>query len=119
MNIIELQENFDQACLLYASKHSPVASLEKLCVVDYIKNKNEKAGTPNYYKVITEWNHPSAKPKDSDLMKFSVDEVKSHYAQVLGSLEDFEHYPVAFNSKTKKLEMLVKNIWQEVPTNSH
>ncbi len=79
MNIIELQENFEIACFYYADQIEKVESFEKLLVADYSKNPDVKTGEPNYYKVITQWNHSSKQPTDDELMVYTVQEVQNYY----------------------------------------
>ncbi len=79
MNSIELQDNFEKACFYYASKFDVVESFNGLLIAEYQENKNKKDGEPNYYKVITKWNHKSSQPKDAELMKFTTKEVNEFY----------------------------------------
>jgi hypothetical protein len=78
MNFLELQANYRQACLKYASDIADVTDVHKFCVINMVENKTKTLPTdPNYVSVITTWNHSSPQPTDEQLMHNTVADVQA------------------------------------------
>jgi hypothetical protein len=78
MNLLQLQENFQGACLKYASDVKEVEDPDLLFKAEYIPNPDYTGPSdPQNIVSITEWNHESTQPTNTDLMLISISDAQA------------------------------------------
>lgn len=108
MDIVELQNNFTSACLIYALKNGEVLTNERdLFKAHYIENNN-KSIKSNELIEITEWNHPSTKPTNEDLMKITIDEI-NEFNDEKEELKNISNFQIPKIRKFNCLEKINQN----------